>query len=152
MISPQMNLFSKSVWITPAACGAFVPLRIVQARTSSGPQVKYRISWVPGTQVLIVSTSMYRQRHGELTSKDIYPACVILPSALVAPRFFSSSALSSVDKGASRSSRATEKGMSGSPGLLASIQALIRGSLKGFESGRSYMKDDRKHHLFFLRT
>jgi hypothetical protein len=31
-------------WMTPAACGAFVPLRIVHARTSSGPQVKYRMS------------------------------------------------------------------------------------------------------------
>jgi hypothetical protein len=27
-------------WMTPAACGALVPLRMVQARTSSGPQVK----------------------------------------------------------------------------------------------------------------
>ena len=27
-------------WMTPAACGAFVPFRIVHARTSSGPHVK----------------------------------------------------------------------------------------------------------------
>ena len=32
-------------WMTPAAWGALVPLRMVQARTSSGPQVKYRISY-----------------------------------------------------------------------------------------------------------
>lgn len=44
MISPQIKCFSKSVWITPAAWGAFVPSRIVQARTSWGPQVKYRMS------------------------------------------------------------------------------------------------------------
>ena len=66
---------------------------------------------------------------GELTSREVYPAWVILPSALEAPAFFSSSAFSSAGKGARRSSRATEKGMSGSPGLLASIHALIRGSL-----------------------
>ena len=64
------------------------------------------------------------------TSKEVYPACVILPNALVAPRFFSSSALSSADNGARRSSSATEKGMRGSPGLLASIQALILGNLR----------------------
>ena len=68
---------------------------------------------------------------GGLTSREVYPAWVILPSALVAPTFFSSSAFSSAGKGARRSSRATEKGMSGSPGLLASIHALIRGSLGG---------------------
>lgn len=71
MISPHTNLFSKSEldedenedvhqlatilrenegvkethWMTPAAWGAFVPLRIVHARTSSAPAVKYRISW-----------------------------------------------------------------------------------------------------------
>jgi hypothetical protein len=68
---------------------------------------------------------------GELTSRQVYPAWVILPRALVAPMFFSSSAFSSAGKGARRSSRATEKGMSGSPGLLASIHPLIRGSLWG---------------------
>ena len=31
-------------WMTPAAWGALVPRRIVHARTSSGPQVKYRIN------------------------------------------------------------------------------------------------------------
>jgi hypothetical protein len=54
---------------------------------------------------------------------------VILPNALVVPMFFSSSAFSSAVIGARRSSSATEKGMSGSPGLFASIQALIRGNL-----------------------
>ena len=68
---------------------------------------------------------------GELTSRQVYPAWVILPRALVAPMFFSSSAFSSAGKGARRSSRATEKGMSGSPGLLASIHPLILGSLWG---------------------
>ena len=29
-----------SVWMTPAACGALVPLRMVHWRTSSGPVVK----------------------------------------------------------------------------------------------------------------
>lgn len=33
--------FSKSVCMMPAACGALVPRRNVQARTSSGPAVKY---------------------------------------------------------------------------------------------------------------
>ena len=32
--------FSKSVWITPAACGADIPLVMVQARTSFSPAVK----------------------------------------------------------------------------------------------------------------
>lgn len=71
-----------------------------------------------------------RAKNKKITSKEVYPACVILPNPLVAPTFFSSSALSSADKGARRSSSATEKGMSGSPGLLASIQALILGSLR----------------------
>ena len=62
IISPQTNLFSKSelakcqgkgdlitgivetYWMTPAAWGAFVAFRMVHALTSSGPQVKYRIS------------------------------------------------------------------------------------------------------------
>jgi hypothetical protein len=35
-----MNPRSKSVWITPAACGAFVPTGIVQARISFSPAVK----------------------------------------------------------------------------------------------------------------
>ena len=36
----RMNPCSKSVWMTPAACGAVLPLRTVQARTSLGPAVK----------------------------------------------------------------------------------------------------------------
>src|SRR5699024_11626381 len=36
MISALMNPRSKSVWITPAACGAVQPLRIVHARASFG--------------------------------------------------------------------------------------------------------------------
>ena len=36
-----MKPFSKSVWMTPAACGAFQPRLIVQARTSFSPAVKY---------------------------------------------------------------------------------------------------------------
>jgi hypothetical protein len=32
-----MKPFSKSVWMTPAACGARVPWVIVQARASFGP-------------------------------------------------------------------------------------------------------------------
>jgi hypothetical protein len=35
-----MNPFSKSVWITPAACGAVEPPFTVQARTSLTPAVK----------------------------------------------------------------------------------------------------------------
>jgi hypothetical protein len=35
-----MKPFSKSVWITPAACGAVAPLRTVHARTSFSPAVK----------------------------------------------------------------------------------------------------------------
>lgn len=34
-------------WMTPAACGALVPFLMVHARTSSGPQVKYRMSYGP---------------------------------------------------------------------------------------------------------
>lgn len=79
--------------------------------------------------VSAVSAEQASQRTSRLTSSDVYPACVILPNALVAPMFFSSSAFSSADIGARRSSSATEKGMSGSPGLFASIQALIRGNL-----------------------
>ncbi len=40
MTSARMKPFSKSVWITPAACGALSPLRMVQARHSSAPAVK----------------------------------------------------------------------------------------------------------------
>lgn len=38
--SAQINPFSKSVWITPAAYGALVPALIVQHLTSSSPAVK----------------------------------------------------------------------------------------------------------------
>ena len=41
MTSARMNPFSKSVWITPAACGAVLPSLTVQARTSFSPAVKY---------------------------------------------------------------------------------------------------------------
>ena len=40
MTSALMKPFSKSVWMTPAACGAFQPLPIVQARASFGPAVR----------------------------------------------------------------------------------------------------------------
>jgi hypothetical protein len=40
MTSALMKPRSKSVWITPAAWGAFMPLVIVQARTSFTPAVK----------------------------------------------------------------------------------------------------------------
>ena len=46
MIKPR----SKSEWITPAACGAKRPLRIVQPRTSTFPKVKKWIRpnvWYP---------------------------------------------------------------------------------------------------------
>ena len=43
MTSARINPFSKSVWITPAAWGAFQPFFIVQARTSFSPAVKYVI-------------------------------------------------------------------------------------------------------------
>ena len=38
--SALMKPFSKSVWMTPAACGACAPRWIVQARHSSSPTVK----------------------------------------------------------------------------------------------------------------
>ena len=38
--SALMKPFSKSVWMTPAACGAVQPWRIVQARDSLGPAVR----------------------------------------------------------------------------------------------------------------
>ena len=41
----QRSPVSCTHWMTPAACGALVPFLMVHARTSSGPQVKYRISW-----------------------------------------------------------------------------------------------------------
>lgn len=65
----------------------------------------------------------------QLTWRLVYPACVILGRALVVPIFCSSSFFSSGDMSARRSSKATEKGMRGSPGLFSSIQALIFGSL-----------------------
>ena len=40
MVSARMKPCSKSVWITPAACGARLPLVTVQARVSFGPVVK----------------------------------------------------------------------------------------------------------------
>jgi hypothetical protein len=40
MVWARMKPRSKSVWMTPAACGALVPLRMVQARVSFGPAVK----------------------------------------------------------------------------------------------------------------
>ncbi len=40
MTSALMKPFSKSVWMTPAACGAFQPFPIVQARLSFGPAVR----------------------------------------------------------------------------------------------------------------
>ena len=36
-----MKPFSKSVWMTPAACGALPPPGIVHAFASFGPTVKY---------------------------------------------------------------------------------------------------------------
>lgn len=96
-------------WMTPAACGALVPFRMVQARTSSGPAVKYR-----------------------MRSRPSYPAFVILPSAPVtlSPNVLSSSASASGEPRARRrSSRATEKGINKSPGLFLSIHSLIFGNL-----------------------
>jgi hypothetical protein len=40
MVCARMKPRSKSVWITPAACGAVSPTWIVQARTSFTPAVK----------------------------------------------------------------------------------------------------------------
>ena len=40
MTSALMKPRSKSVWMTPAACGAFQPLWIVHARDSLGPAVR----------------------------------------------------------------------------------------------------------------
>ena len=40
-ISALMKPRWKSVWITPAACGAVQPLWMVQARASFGPAVRY---------------------------------------------------------------------------------------------------------------
>ena len=39
-----MNPFSKSEWILPAACGAFVPFLMVYARVSFSPAVRYEMS------------------------------------------------------------------------------------------------------------
>ena len=44
MTSARMKPRSKSVWILPAAWGAFVPFLIVQARHSSLPAVRKEIS------------------------------------------------------------------------------------------------------------
>lgn len=38
-----ISLTGVTYWMTPAAWGALIPFRTVHARTSSGPQVKYRI-------------------------------------------------------------------------------------------------------------
>jgi hypothetical protein len=40
MTSAQMKPRSKSLWITPAACGAVAPRWVVQARVSFGPVVR----------------------------------------------------------------------------------------------------------------
>ena len=40
MTSARMKPRSKSLWILPAACGAFVPFVIVHARTSGLPAVR----------------------------------------------------------------------------------------------------------------
>jgi len=40
MVSARMKPRSKSLWIVPAASGAFAPRWIVQARDSFGPAVK----------------------------------------------------------------------------------------------------------------
>jgi len=40
MVSARIKPFSKSECITPAACGAFVPIGIVHALTSFSPAVK----------------------------------------------------------------------------------------------------------------
>ena len=102
---------------------------------SDGPRTNFirPTSEIPNqlcqARVSAMSAERASQRTNKLTSSEVYPACVILPNALVEPMFFSSSAFSSAVRGARRSSSATEKGMSGSPVLFASIQALIRGNL-----------------------
>ena len=77
---------------------------------------------------------------------------VILPSALVAPMFFSSSAFSSgVARSVKRCSKETEKGINISPGLLVSIQALI---LANLSTQIQTLRDDTVEwtdHLFFFR-
>jgi hypothetical protein len=40
MVWARMKPRSKSVWMTPAACGALAPFATVQARVSFGPEVK----------------------------------------------------------------------------------------------------------------
>jgi hypothetical protein len=40
MVSARIKPFSKSVWMTAAACGALVPRVIVQALASLGPAVR----------------------------------------------------------------------------------------------------------------
>ena len=39
-VRARMKPHSMLVWISPAACGALVPIRIVQARTSFSPAVR----------------------------------------------------------------------------------------------------------------
>ena len=48
----------ETYWMTPAAWGALVPFRIVHALTSSGPQVKYRISFERGSDLCCVMTGL----------------------------------------------------------------------------------------------
>jgi len=73
-----------------------------------------------------------------LTSKLVYPAWVILGRAPVAPTLASSSFFSSEVIRARRSSRATENGIRGSPGLFVSIHALILGSLPRHQQATQY--------------
>ena len=40
-VSARMKPFSKSVWMTPAACGAVMPSLMVHALVSFSPDVKY---------------------------------------------------------------------------------------------------------------
>lgn len=75
---------------------------------------------------------------------------MILPIALVVPIFFSSSSRSLSLMWNSRSSSATEKGISKSPGLFSSIQALILGSLHASSQLGDSDARKRTHHLFFF--
>jgi hypothetical protein len=91
------------VWMTPAAWGALVPMRMVHCRTSSAPVVKK----LPRASALRMARMICGKR-------DFVPS-------------FSHSAATSasVPMRVRRSSKQTEMGMMGSPGECSLTQALI---------------------------
>mmetsp|Transcript_606 Transcript_606/g.1393 ORF Transcript_606/g.1393 Transcript_606/m.1393 type:complete len:226 (-) Transcript_606:549-1226(-) len=104
MVSAMMKPFSKSVWITPAAWGALVPVRMPHALTSPGPHVK---------------------KQSMLSA--VVPALMIFGRALWILFSLQNVACSSADMAESLASRAQDMGIIWPPPVL-SRYSLILGS------------------------